>query len=180
METYLAILRGINVSGKNLIKMAELKVLLQGKGLTDVQTYIQSGNVVFKYKPTVPAKLSDLISKTIKEAFGFDVPVVIRTAEEMATILSYNPYLKQKNISIEQLYVTCLETLPVIENLNKLEGINSGDDTYQIIGREIYLHCPGGYGNTKLNNNLFENKLKVTATTRNWKTMTVLSEMMQS
>ncbi|MES2618473.1 MAG: DUF1697 domain-containing protein [Bacteroidota bacterium] len=179
METWLAILRGINVSGKNLIKMAELKVLLQSKGLTDVQTYIQSGNVVFKHKSTDPTKLSTLISKAIKEAFNCDVPVIVRTAKDVATILADNPYLKQKNTAPEHLYVTCLAEVPPAENIGKLEGINSGDDTWQIIGCNIYLHCPGGYGNTKLNNNLFENKLKVTATTRNWKTMNVLLEMMQ-
>lgn len=169
MTTYIAILRGINVSGKNKILMQDLIALFESLNFKNVKTYIQSGNVIFDSKSL--KNLETLIQQKIKEQFGFDVPVIVRTVDEITNILKHNPYLKQKNIELDKLHITFLSETPIKENLAKIHTYSFAPDVFEIIGNEVYLHCPNGYGNTKLSNTFFENKLKVTATTRNWKTV---------
>jgi uncharacterized protein (DUF1697 family) len=176
MSTYLSILRGINVSGQKMIKMDALKKMYESAGFTNVRTYIQSGNVVFESK--TQKNLASLIGKKIKETFGFDVPVIIRTQKEMKAIVEQNPFLKDKNMELDKLHVTYLSETPSTENLAKISAYNSASDLFIIKDKEVYLHCPKGYGNTKLNNTFFESKLKITATTRNWKTTNELLRIM--
>ena len=175
MTTYIAILRGINVSGKNKILMQDLKALFESLNFKNVKTYIQSGNVVFDSNSL--KNLETLIQQKIKEQFGFDVPVIVRTVDEITNILKHNPYLKQKNIELDKLHITFLSETPIKENLTKIHTYNFAPDVFEIIGNEVYLHCPNGYGNTKLSNTFFENKLKVTATTRNWKTVNEIAKL---
>jgi uncharacterized protein (DUF1697 family) len=174
MQPIISILRGINVSGKNKIPMVELKALYEKSGFKNVTTYIQSGNVVFsadkKELNSLPLKISQLIFKN----YGYTVPVIIRTADEMETLINENPLLKIKGIDIEKLHVTFLSEDPHKVNLEKIKEFQYLPDKYLISGKEIYLSCPNGYGNTKLSNTFFENKLKVTATTRNWRTVNEL------
>ncbi|MCL5992285.1 MAG: DUF1697 domain-containing protein [Bacteroidetes bacterium] len=178
METYISILRGINVSGQKKIQMADLKALYEELKLKEVITYIQSGNVIFKAEKKLSGtELSKRIEKKIFEKYNFDVPVIIRTISEMKKVLSVNPFLKQKGIDIESLYVTFLAETPMKADLEKIVKLDYTPDKFIIIGKEVYLHCPNGYGRTKLNNNFFENKLKVAATTRNWNTVNKLVEM---
>jgi uncharacterized protein (DUF1697 family) len=175
MTTYIAILRGINVSGKNKILMQDLKALFESLNFKNVKTYIQSGNVVFDSKSS--KNLVALIQQKIKEQFGFDVPVIVRTVDEISSILNLNPYLNQKNIEMDKLHITFLSEQPTKENQTKINTYNFAPDMFEIIGNEVYLHCPNGYGNTKLSNTFFENKLKVTATTRNWKTVNEIAKL---
>lgn len=174
MKTYISILRGINVSGQKKIIMADLKLLYEDLGFLDVITYIQSGNVVFKTNlKTTTTKLAKLIEDKIKGKYGFEVPVIIRTQNELQNIIEINPF---KNDEIDGLYVTFLSNQPNANQLEKLENVNFLPDKFELIDKEVYLSVVS-YGNTKLSNNFFESKLKVTATTRNLKTIIKLIEL---
>lgn len=178
MQTYVSILRGINVSGQKKILMADLKTLYEKLGFKEVSTYIQSGNVVFK----VDGKLRDIelvqkIESAISKKYDFHVPVIIRSEEELKKIISSNPFLKEKEIDVKKLHVTFLSEIPAKENVADIESINYLPDQFIISGKEIYLHIPISYGETKLSNNFFEKKLKIKATTRNWNTVNKLFEM---
>ena len=174
MKTYISILRGINVSGQKKIIMTDLKALYEDLGFEDVITYIQSGNVVFKSsKKMTDTKLAKMIEERIVEKYDFQVPVIIRTLDELKRATEINPY---KNDNIDGLYITFLSNAPNSINLEKLDNINFLPDQFEIIGKEIYLNCVS-YGNTKLSNNFFESKLKVIATTRNIKTVHKLIEL---
>ena len=176
MTKFVALLRGINVSGQKQIKMSALKSLFEETGFSEVETYIQSGNVIFSSKEKSSKKLEQKISLAIKKKFGFNVPIIVLTPEEIEYVINNNPFIKKKKDS-EKLYVTFLSSLPTDENIKKLNAIDYSPEEYIIDGRYIYLFVPNGYGKAKLNNNLFENKLKVFGTTRNLKTIKALFEL---
>ncbi|MDQ3047439.1 MAG: DUF1697 domain-containing protein [Bacteroidota bacterium] len=178
MPVYLAMLRGINVSGQKKIPMAELRTLVEDLKFKNVRTYIQSGNVVFETGATAHEKLALQLEKKISSHFKFDVPVIIRTPEEIAKILKKNPFLKEKEIDTSRLYVTFLKDSPSKELSSKLSAVSFDPDQFIITETEVFLHCPVSYGNSKLNNNFLENKLKVGATTRNWKSVNELHKML--
>lgn len=179
MPVYLSILRGINVSGQKKIQMADLKKLYEELKLKNVITYIQSGNVLFE---AANAKgLAKKIQEKIFEKYAFEVPVIIREGSELEAVVNINPFLKKANTQMDRLYVTFLEQEAQLDFIKKLDSSLYLPDEFKILGKEIYLHVPkDGYGNTKLSNNFFENKLKVTATTRNWKTTCELLRLMKS
>jgi uncharacterized protein (DUF1697 family) len=178
MPTYIAILRGINVSGQKKILMADLRVLFEDLNFQNVRTYIQSGNVVFASDGQVSTHtLAHRIEKAILKIYQFDVPVLVYSAREIRQILHNNPFLKEKDIDITKLHVTFLASTPSSENLSKLTALNYAPDRFIPNGFIIYVYCPNGYGRSKLTNNNIENKLKVQATTRNWKTVNMLVEM---
>jgi uncharacterized protein (DUF1697 family) len=178
MQKILTILRGINVGGKKLIPMAELKVLYTELGFKNVNTYIQSGNVVFETDNADIAEIKNLIESKIAENYNFNVPVIIRTAQEIEAVLKDNPFLKQMYIEKDRLHITFLAEMPAPEHVEKMSDQKFHPERFIVHKQEVYLYCPHGYGNTKLNNNYFESKLKVTATTRNWKTVNKLAEML--
>lgn len=175
MESYIALLRGINVSGQKKIKMAELRVQLAEIGLVDLSTYIQSGNLIFKFKEKDTAKIARLIEKKIKKDYGFEVPVIVKTKSSFEQILKDNPFIKE-NTDVEEkaLYVSILDALPSNENIDTIEADKYQPDQFVIDEEHIYIYCPNGYGRTKLTNSFFERKLKLKATTRNWRTMNKL------
>src|SRR5256886_4896731 len=148
-------LRGINVSGRKTIKMQDLRTLCDKLGFRNVQTYVQSGNIVFETRKGTPANLSKQISKAIQDAYGLDVPVFIRTLMEMQRIISANPFLKEKNIDQSKLHVTFLSETPQTDSLRELGNVPVGPDRFHSVHNEIYLHCPNGYGMTKLCNTIF-------------------------
>lgn len=178
MNTYLALLRGINVSGQKLIKMAELRDHLKEIGFKDVETYIQSGNIVFKSDVNNPIALSEEIADKILQEYGFDVPVLVKTREEFETVFSGNPYLTSRNEDVKYLHVTLLEEEFAGDANTLFLPFTTKNEEYSACKKEIYLFFPDGYGKTKLTNNLIEKKLGVRATTRNWKTITKLMEML--
>src|SRR5437879_6778810 len=135
-------LRGINVSGHKTIKMQDLRTLCNKLGYRNVQTYVQSGNIVFETRKGTPANLSKQISKAIHDAYGFDVPAFIRTLEEMQRIISANPFLKEKNIDQSKLHVTFLSETPQADSLRELGKVPAGQDRFHIVHNVIYLHCP--------------------------------------
>ena len=181
MAKYITILRGINVGGNRKILMKDLKVLFEKMGLSKVDTYIQSGNVVFESdQKESSADLEMRIQQAIAETFGFDVPVIVRTADEWAMSIGNNPFWKEKDADIDRLHLTCLKEVPSPELLEKIKLFQFLPDRYEIIGRDVFIFCAAGYGTSKLTNPFFESKLKTPATTRNWKTVMKLHELVQS
>lgn len=174
---FIAMLRGINVSGKNHLAMPDLTRMVAGLGLDNVQTYVQSGNVIFAAPDQEMTALALRIQSQIKQAFSLDVPVVMRSGPEMQRIHDNNPFLTTRNENPDFLHVTFLAAPTSPARVQGLSIQNAGADKYVIRDREIYLYCPGGYGRTKLTNTVFEKKLGVQATTRNWKTVTALAEL---
>jgi uncharacterized protein (DUF1697 family) len=179
MQIYIAILRGINVSGKNMIKMSELQNLFESLGFIKVKTYIQSGNVIFEAEAKKPNEIEKLVKEKISERFGLKVPVLVKAKSEVEEVLQNNPFL-QTDVDVSKLHVTFLSAEPQQVNIEKINKDQYLPDEFVLRCIAIYLYCPNGYGNTKLNNNFFESKLKVMATTRNWKTLNELVRIANS
>jgi uncharacterized protein (DUF1697 family) len=181
MQTFISILRGINVSGQKKILMADLKALYEGLQFKEVTTYIQSGNVIFKSDSKLSdAALAQKIEAAILKKYSFSVPIIVRNISQLENIISANPFLKEKNTDVEKLHVTFLSAVPGEAATDAIKSLNYPPDQFSIAGQEVFLYTPGGYGETKLSNKFFENKLKVTATTRNWKTVNKLLEIAAS
>lgn len=175
MKIKIAILRGINVGGKRKILMSDLRLLLEKIGFKDVKTYIQSGNVIFKSNKSNAEIISE-IKKTVNQNFGFDVPVIIRTSEDLEHIVNSNTFYKQEN-DVSKLHLTFLSTKPTNDIIGKVELFNSSPDKFIIKDENVFIYCEGKYHKSKLTNNFFEKKLEVEATTRNWKTVLKLLEL---
>ena len=181
MTTYISILRGINVSGHNLIKMDALRKLYENLGFQNVTTYVQSGNVVFTGNDIEVNELEQRITQQIEKDFGFNVPVIVLTLSKLKQIIENNPLLKNhnNNIDIAYLHVTFLSSKPDHYDQKKIEDKKQDEEEICFSDNAVYLYCPNGYGRTKLTNNFLEAKLKVGATTRNWKTTTELLKIAQ-
>ena len=179
MKTYIALLRGINVGGHHKIKMASLKELFVSLGFSKVITYIQSGNVVFQAANEEQLILKEKIERGIKEKYDFDIKTTIKSRADWKKIVHSNPFLKQdKSIDISKLHVTLLSDKPNKENIALIQATEKRADEALIFKSDcIYLHFPNGYGKTKFNNVYLERKLKVSTTTRNWKTMLKIEEI---
>ncbi|NER18164.1 DUF1697 domain-containing protein [Spongiivirga citrea] len=174
MQTYIALLRGINVSGQKKILMADLRAILEENGLSNVHTYIQSGNVVFQSREIKTNELAWKIKQCILSRYGFEVPVLVRTKEQLETILTNCPFKKEK---LGKSYFTILHTPPDSLLINEVTTLSYEKEEFTITNECVYFFCEAGYGKAKFNNNFFEKKLKVAATTRNYKTMVKLIEM---
>lgn len=179
MTVFISLLRGINVGGKKRIGMADLVQLCTSLGFDNVRTYLQSGNVLFESPDGDSSRLSAMIRENILRKFGFPVTVITRTSGDLRRIILTNP-LVQEGVDADTCHVTFLSDTPSEEFPGIQMKGNDGPDRYVIIGREVYLSCPNGYGKTKLSTSFFEKKLGVYATTRNWKTVTTLAEMAEA
>ena len=175
MTVYVAMLRGVNVGG-NSLRMDWLRQACEDIGLQDVRTYVQSGNIVFSSGLSA-LKLVQTLKATIDAQTRLPVTVVIRSASEMANIIAGNPFLKQRGVDITKLHVTFLAKAPSKPALDKLDALAGTRDEYRLAKREIYLHCPINYGETRLSNTAIEKALSLGATTRNWKTVAALCVM---
>jgi uncharacterized protein (DUF1697 family) len=160
--------------------MEALKELYLEAGYSNVQTYIQSGNVIFQHSGADAKDLERNISAAIRQKFGFDVPVIILNIEEQRQIVAANPFLHDELKDESKIYVTYLSGFPDKEKFDKI-GV-SGDfaEEYHLVGKAIFIFCPGGYGNTKLSTNFLESKLKLAATSRNWNTTLKLLRMAEA
>lgn len=168
-QVYIVLLRAINVSGKNIIPMKELRILLSDLGFDNVQTYIQSGNVIISSsndKKTIQSSIKEGIQKK----FGLSIHIVVRTIPEWELTIKNNPY---KEEDPKKQYFTFLEQIPENSSID----FQSPNDEYTIVKDVVYLYCREGRGNTKLTNELFEKKLKVAATSRNYRTTYKLLEL---
>ncbi|MEP3209141.1 MAG: DUF1697 domain-containing protein [Maribacter sp.] len=171
MNTYIALLRGINVGGQKKIKMIDLKAMFLNIGFKDVVTYIQSGNVVFKSDAQEIQVLEERIIKGIADTFGFDVPVLVKTKTEIAKILQESPYNKTEDLEANRIYYVLLKEQPKQDAIAGLVQQDYPNELFSIRKNCVYLNCIYGAGKAKLTNNIVERKLKVAATTRNHRTM---------
>jgi uncharacterized protein (DUF1697 family) len=179
MRTFVALLRGINVGGKSMIRMPELKALLAAMGFENVSTYIQSGNVVFSASTGDEQALAAEIEERIAAAFEVSPTVLLRAPAELAEIAAGNPFLSRES-DLSKLHVVFLSAPPSADAVDQLDPARSPPDEFSVRGREIYLHLPNGAGRSRLTIDYFEKRLGVRGTARNWKTLTKLVELTQS
>ncbi|MCK0158074.1 DUF1697 domain-containing protein [Cellulophaga sp. F20128] len=177
MITYIALLRGINVSGQKKILMAELREMLEKMKFSEVQTYIQSGNVVFKSNVENVEVLSEKIEKGILNTFGFDVPILVCKAATLGQIFKNNPYRDKDPKAVCFVLLNKTPKQLLIEELRKVTFPN---EFFEITTNCVYLYCLEGFGKAKCGTNFFERKLQVQATTRNYNTMVKLLDMSAS
>lgn len=177
MTSYVALLRGINVSGQNSIRMPELQHSFSGLGFKDVRTYLQSGNVVFSAGQSDEGSHAVAIQAQIAHDFGHVIPVLVMSAKELDEIANSNP-LWPKTGGVENLFHCTFLFQPVSPSSFRALKFPAADgERAVLVGRTVLLHCPHGYGKTKLNNSFFERALGVPATTRNWRTVLALQEL---
>ncbi len=180
MNTYITMLRGVNMTGHNTIKMTRLAEMFRQLGYSDAETYIQSGNIVFSCRNSRIDEVSSAIRKAILSEFSLDIAVITRTPDEIKKIIAVNPFLEEPGFDPSKMAVVFLELKPSEEQILKVAGIDYPPDKFRIIGSEIYIYCPNGFGKTKLYTNFFEAKMKVTGTARNWTTVNKLLEMAEN
>jgi uncharacterized protein (DUF1697 family) len=170
-------LRGINVGGNTPVKMDALRAIVAGLGHTDVTTYIQSGNVVFKSRATAAARVAHAIEVRLESELGVDVTVVVRTAEELAATVRKNPFLPGGDPAT--LYVIFLNDVPDRKSVAGIDARRVAPDEFRILGREIFARYSNGYGRSKMTNAFFEKALGIRGTARNWNTVTKLLQLAQ-
>jgi len=170
---YAALLRGINVGGNKKVPMAALRELLQGLGYADVATVLQSGNAVFSSpeQPTQPMARAN--ADRVTSEFAMDVKVVVRTSSELADVIKRSP-LPDGPENPSRFFVAFLSAAPDPGAAGALESASFDPDRIWVSGSEAFLWCPAGAADTKLTNNFLEKRLGVTATSRNWNTVTKL------
>jgi len=178
MSVVISMLRGVNVGGHNKIKMEELRALYEANGLLDAQTYIQSGNVVFRTKGTPSAGLAQFIESAIEKSYGFRPDVMVRTATEMRSVFKRNPFSKRSDIEPNKLIVSFLNGKPTRDACEKVQAIQADypEEVY-CDGREMFIFFPIGMGQSKLPLAKLEKALGFSGTARNWNTVTKLLEM---
>jgi len=175
--TYVALLRGVNLGGRSRVSMGALRQLVEDVGHDEVETYLQSGNVVFRAGgSTGAAALARELEERIERDLGVATAVLLRSAGDIAGVVRANPFTGRQD-DPRKLHVTFLSGEPAADRAGGLATPVGQPDELALAGREVYLHCPNGYGRTKLNNAYLERRLGVPATTRNWKTVTALHEM---
>jgi uncharacterized protein (DUF1697 family) len=179
MPIYISMLRGINVGGHKLIKMDQLRKSFEALGFEQVQTYIQSGNVVFKTGKSPTSQLSKKIEQRILSDFGFSVSVISRTADEICTAIEGNPFLKERGIDPEKLHVMFLSEAPAPPALKRLTDLTASPDQCRSFDREIYFYLPNGVSKSVLMKSPVDRILSVVTTTRNWRTVNQLHQMCQ-
>ena len=177
MTTHLALLRGINVSGHNMIKMEVLKSTLEAIGFQNVRTYIQSGNVFVDTDEENGPKVGFLIKQEIFKVLGHEVPVVVIGKKDLEDVLAKNPFLKEKDADLKKLYVAFVSKTLQSSNINDLKISQFKPDEASIDENRIFIKYAVGAGKTRFDQKYIEKKLNVTATIRNWNTVTQLLNM---
>lgn len=172
---HIALLRGINVGGKNKLPMAKLIAVFEKLGCEDVHTYIQSGNVVFAASATLAETLPARVSTRLMKDLGLKVPVQLRSAKDLGKVLAKHPLAA--GVEEGALHVMFLADRPTAAQLKKLDPDRSPGDSFAVVGREIYLCCPNGIARTKLTNAYFDAALDTVGTIRNWRTANKLLAM---
>ncbi|MDB4968372.1 MAG: hypothetical protein JWN44_4061 [Myxococcales bacterium] len=177
-RTWVALLRGINVGGKNKLPMKELAAIFGEAGCSAVRTYIASGNVLFGASADLAARLPAVVAKKIAARFELEVPVVVRGSDELAALVRDNPFLAA-GADPATLAVMFLADKPTAQKLATLDAGRSVPDEYIVRGRDIYLRLRNGFAETKLTNAYFDSKLATVSTARNWRTVLKLNELSQ-
>jgi uncharacterized protein (DUF1697 family) len=174
-NVYISMLRGINVGGNNMVKMKPLCELYQSLGLLNPQSYVQSGNVVFRARDRDESKLSSKIEAGIEQQFGFRPKVIVRTPGEMRAVIEGNPFAAREGIEPSKLLVNFLSADPGPEAWDKIRAIKTDPEEMQPSGRELYIYFPNGMGRSKLPFASIDKILKTAATGRNWNTVLKLN-----
>ncbi len=172
MTAHVALLRAINVGGKNKLPMRQLVAMFEAAGCTNVQTYIQSGNVVFDASASLAERIAHVIPQQLQDVHALKVPVVLRSARELTAAAENNPFERD-----EDTHVLFLAEKPSRSVVAKLDPNRSPGDEFAVVGREVYLFCPNGIGRSKLTNDYFERILSTPSTARNFRTIRKLIEM---
>ncbi len=170
-----ALLRGINVGGHKPVPMAALREAFAALGCEAVRTYIQSGNVVFRIADGEQQGIAATAERELSRVFGMDIAVVVRTGAELGEIVANQPFGGQ-NVDEARLGVVFLSDAPSAERAARLDPARSPPDQFVLAAREVFLHCPNGFGRSKLTVDWFERQLGVQAMTRNWRTVLTLAE----
>lgn len=173
MPSYVALFRSVNVAGHGRLSMVDLTQTFLSLGYTEVATYIQTGNVLFRSPVRRASTLAAAIEGQLEHDFGHTPAVILRTVPELARIVATSPY-PQKGADPSRHHVTFLASPPSKERLADFRAPASGRDELTIVGQEVYVHTPDGYAGTKLTGTLLERRLDVVSTTRNWNTVTKL------
>jgi uncharacterized protein (DUF1697 family) len=177
-ETFVALLRGINVGGKNMLPMKDLIAMFEKAGCSDVKNYIQSGNIVFNGDPKIAENIADVIAKEIDRKFKIRVPVIVRSAKEIHAVATSNPFLKM-GVDENRLHVVFLKDRPSKQQAQILDPNRSPGDSFVVSGGEIFLSITSA-AKTKLTNAYLDSKLATISTGRNWRTVLKLVAMCEA
>lgn len=178
MQTYISLLRGVNMTGHNSMKMKDLSLLFARLKFINPMTYIQSGNIIFDAPDAMSEEeISQIITKGIRDKFGYEIPAIIRTPDELGKILKWNPFLNEERFDTSRVAIVFLTNEVTPAQTSKMADYNYPPDKFHIAMREIYIFCPDGFGKSKLYTNFFEGKMGVTGTARNLKTISALIEI---
>ena len=175
-NTYVALLRGVNVGGRNKLPMKDLTSMFRAIGCDSVQIYIQSGNVVFRADPKLAGRVPDLIAESITNRFRYTIPVIVRSATELFDVVGANPFA-QAGAESNELHAVFLASSPSLTLGSRLDPDRSPGDKFLLVGRDVFLHCPQGLARSKLTNAWFDSNLQTTSTMRNWRTVRKLLEL---
>ena len=178
IERYVALLRGINLGGKNRLAMEDLAGLFAAEGCRDVATYIQSSNVVFAAEPDVVVNLPGRVAARIAAEFRMQIPVVLRSSLEWAGAIAGNPFL-EAGLTEDTVQAMFLADHPKPSHVATLDPDRGRPDRFAVLGREVYLHFPNGMARSKLTNAYFDAKLATVSTIRNWRTVLKLAELLR-
>lgn len=177
MKTYVALFRGINVGGNRMLPMKALKALLEKTGCTGVETYIQSGNVIFRSAVSDPSRLATQLAAAVAGSHGFEPRVIVLTRSELAKAAANNPY-EEADANPTSVHLLFLADRPKSPDLKALEALRAKSERFALKGKVFYVHAPDGFGTSKLAARA-ERLLGVEATARNWRTVTTLIELAQ-
>jgi|SRR5215813_6405461 len=180
MGVFVCMLRAVNVGGRNMIKMEALRELCRALKFRGVQTYVQSGNVVFACEELDGAAIEKKVAAALEKKLGFRPEVMVRTVGEMREVVKRNPFAKRKGIEPKKLLVTFLSVEPDAEGLKTARALKPDPEEMSILGREAFIYYPNGFGKTKFVWTKVERMLKVSGTARNWNSVVKLLEMAEA
>ena len=178
-QRYVALLRGVNVGGRNKLPMADLRdIFAEAGGCVAVQTYIQSGNVVYEAAQDMAERVPEIVTLAIRKRFDIETAVIVRSREELRQVADSNPFDTSGDPRL--LHVAFLQDTPGAESVTRLDPDRSPPDAFAVRGRNVYLHYPNGVARSKLTNEYLAAQLQTVSTTRNWRTVLTLLEMVDA
>lgn len=180
MGIFIALLRGINVSGQKIIKMATLKEQLISWGFESADTYIQSGNLLIKSSKFNKGQVKSIIENGIRKEYGFDVPTLVLKSADLNRIIEEQPFPKEYTFDPKKYYLTFLGETPDKKMVEEVNNMSFPSEEFKFGEGVIYFYSPNPYGQSKMSNSFFEKKLKVFTTSRNWRTSNILLEKAQN
>jgi uncharacterized protein (DUF1697 family) len=176
VAVFVALLRGINVGKHRRVAMADVRAALEEAGYPDVNTHLQSGNVVLRAREPPRETVERAIEKALRTGLDLEIDVIVRTARELARITKGNPLIGP-GTDPATLHVAFLKSKPSAATAGALDSAAFGRDEFVLRGAELYLRYPEGYGRSKMTAAFFERTLRTPVTVRNWRVVTKLAEL---